>query len=238
MATALKERGNEALKLGKHDDAVRLYTEAIDLEPRNQYLFSNRAAAHAMAGQYDAALNDAQQVCVLAPDWIKGHVRKGAAFKSLKRYSEAAAAYQRALSLEPANAQVKAALAEVEGLQATMSGAGRNWADDLASSDDESAKNAPPARPRADAPGPSRKKMRTASAKPPSASELKAVQSALNDARAPALRACLLQLAKEDAAVCAQIVETVEELGEASSEGDNDEDKVDDKSSDDDGGMI
>jgi tetratricopeptide (TPR) repeat protein len=229
-ASAFKEQGNEALKAGRTAQAVELYSQAIELEPRNHLLYSNRAAALAVLDRYEDALNDAAQVVVLEPKWVKGHARKGAALKSLKRYPEAIAAYQHAQRLEPSNLQVKKALVEVESLQRD---GGRNWADDLASSDeDEPAKPPPRAqvgacgkRPRIDD-VPERgaaasQQPRRGAGPPPRKQELAQAQEALAAANVHTLRACLLQMAKTDAEVCGRIIETVEELAERSSDGDD-----------------
>jgi tetratricopeptide (TPR) repeat protein len=54
-AEELKNAGNERLKAGDYDGAVRLYTEAIALRPDCAVYYSNRAAAY----QY---LNKARRV--------------------------------------------------------------------------------------------------------------------------------------------------------------------------------
>lgn len=45
-ADELKNAGNERLKVGDYDGAVRLYTEAIALRPDCAVYYSNRAAAY------------------------------------------------------------------------------------------------------------------------------------------------------------------------------------------------
>ena len=49
----------------------QLYTEAIDLDPENHILYSNRSAAFAKAEKYDLALTDAEKTMELKPDWAK-----------------------------------------------------------------------------------------------------------------------------------------------------------------------
>lgn len=70
-AASLKEEGNAALKAGRTSEAVDFYSRAIKLEPRNHLLYSNRAAALAVLGKFEEALNDASQVVVLEPLWLK-----------------------------------------------------------------------------------------------------------------------------------------------------------------------
>lgn len=80
------------------------------MDPNNAILFSNRSAAYAGARQWATALEDAQRAVELKPDWAKGWGRQGAALLGLGRTHEAVAAYERALALEPDNAQVRKGL--------------------------------------------------------------------------------------------------------------------------------
>ena len=63
-------------------------------------LYSNRSACHAILGNAEAALKDAE-VCVdLHPDWPRGHARCGVALLKLGRLEEALQAYQIGLGFE------------------------------------------------------------------------------------------------------------------------------------------
>ncbi|KAJ2950290.1 hypothetical protein O0L34_g11655 [Tuta absoluta] len=110
----LKEKGNAALASEQFDQAIKCYTEAIALDPKNHVLFSNRSAAHAKAGNYAAALEDAEKTVSLNSTWSKGYSRKGSALAYLGRYDEAIAAYEKGLELEPGNAQLATGLAETK----------------------------------------------------------------------------------------------------------------------------
>uniref|UniRef100_A0A5S6R2M5 Stress-induced-phosphoprotein 1 n=1 Tax=Trichuris muris TaxID=70415 RepID=A0A5S6R2M5_TRIMR len=100
-AVQLKVRGNIALAEGKYDDAVELYSKAIELEPSNHVLYSNRSAAYAKAGKYTLALSDAEKTVSLKKDWAKGYSRKGAALSLLGRHVEARKSYEEGLKYEP-----------------------------------------------------------------------------------------------------------------------------------------
>lgn len=71
QAIQLKTQGNEALAQNKLDEAIQLYTEAIDLDPYNHILYSNRSAAYTKAEKYELALTDAEKTVELKPDWAK-----------------------------------------------------------------------------------------------------------------------------------------------------------------------
>ena len=67
----LKDQGNKFLQEGKFEDAIRSYSEAIALDPKNHVLYSNRSAAYAKSSQYVKALEDAEKTVQLKPDWGK-----------------------------------------------------------------------------------------------------------------------------------------------------------------------
>lgn len=55
------------------------FTEAINLDPTNHVLYSNRSGAYASLKDFEHALEDANKTTEIKPDWAKGWGRKGAA---------------------------------------------------------------------------------------------------------------------------------------------------------------
>lgn len=55
------------------------FSQAIELEPTNHVLYSNRSGAYASLKNFDKALEDANKTVEIKPDWAKGWGRKGAA---------------------------------------------------------------------------------------------------------------------------------------------------------------
>lgn len=110
----LKLQGNTALSQGKYEDAIKYYTEAIDLDKDNYVLHSNRSAAYAKAGKFNLALSDAQSTIEIKPDWAKGYTRKGSALAYLGRKDDAITAYEQALKLDPSMISVQKDLEELK----------------------------------------------------------------------------------------------------------------------------
>lgn len=71
QAEEFKAKGNAAFQAGKNDEAVEWFTKAIEIDPSNHILFSNRSAAHCASGNYAKALEDATKTTELKPDWAK-----------------------------------------------------------------------------------------------------------------------------------------------------------------------
>lgn len=131
----LKDKGNAALSAGNYEQAIGYYTQAIELDPNNHVLFSNRSAAYAKQGKYEKALEDAEKTVSLKPDWpkvsqtyyyidlqcfniiliflFKGYSRKGTALAFLGRKHEASKAYDEGLKFDPNNQQLLDGLREV-----------------------------------------------------------------------------------------------------------------------------
>lgn len=109
-ANALKDQANDAFKSGDIQGAITLFTQAIDLDPDNHVFYSNRAAAYMKADSKSKALKDAEKCVELAPTWVKGYNRLGAAQQSLKRFDAAIDTYKKGIELEPNNKSLWEAL--------------------------------------------------------------------------------------------------------------------------------
>lgn len=55
------------------------FTQAIELDPQNHVLYSNRSGAYASLKDFEHALRDANKTTEIKPDWAKGWGRKGTA---------------------------------------------------------------------------------------------------------------------------------------------------------------
>ena len=113
MADALKAEGNKAFAAKDFETAVQKFSEAIELDPTNHVLYSNRSGAYASLKQYEKALEDADKTIQIKPDWAKGWGRKGTAEHGIGNLVAAKDAFDEALKLDPSNAQAKSGLDSV-----------------------------------------------------------------------------------------------------------------------------
>ena len=77
MDVELKNKGNVAFQAGQFEEAIKLFSEAIEINPNNHVYFSNRSGAYASLENYEKALEDAEKCVEINPSWAKGYARKG-----------------------------------------------------------------------------------------------------------------------------------------------------------------
>lgn len=108
----LKATGDGHFRAKEYQPAIQAYTDALQLDPTNHIILSNKSAAHLANGEKSKALHDARK-CAEHSDgkWTKGQTRLAAAMASLGRYGEAAGVYSKVLNeLDPQNEVAKKGL--------------------------------------------------------------------------------------------------------------------------------
>lgn len=100
-----KEMGNEYFKKGEYSIAIKHYTEAINRNPDDPKLYSNRAACYTKLAAFDLGLKDCETCVKLDDKFIKGWIRKGKILQGMQQPSKALSAYQKALELDASNAE-------------------------------------------------------------------------------------------------------------------------------------
>jgi len=102
-----KHAGNKFFVKGKIQQAIQLFTEAIDLTPNNHLLYSNRAACYLKIGDWEKALEDSQRCIELDEEFAKGHYRKALSLIELGRLDEALISIKEAYDIEPEDEDIK-----------------------------------------------------------------------------------------------------------------------------------
>ncbi|XP_057763640.1 uncharacterized protein LOC130984956 [Salvia miltiorrhiza] len=111
-AAEAKARADDAFRRKEYMAAVDAYTQAIDFDPTDATLLSNRSLCWIRLGQPDQALADARACKALRPDWPKACYREGAALRLLQKFEDAANAFYEGVTLNPENMELVTAFRE------------------------------------------------------------------------------------------------------------------------------
>jgi stress-induced-phosphoprotein 1 len=100
-ATPAKNRGNGFYKRKQYNEALKAYSEGVDIDPTWHVLYSNRSQTYYQMKKYVEAHADASKAIQVNPDFAKGYHRAANALVKLNRYTDALAvlesAYKRSL---------------------------------------------------------------------------------------------------------------------------------------------
>ncbi|XP_058125350.1 dnaJ homolog subfamily C member 7 isoform X2 [Anopheles ziemanni] len=107
LAEEKKNAGNEEYKSKRYDDALRLYTEAINLSPDTAAYYGNRSACHMMRGDYRAALNDVKKAISIDEKYEKGYIRMAKCSLVLGDVVGTEQAIRKFLSFDPSNTALR-----------------------------------------------------------------------------------------------------------------------------------
>ena len=72
---ALKEAGNKAFGNGSFEEAIKYYTQAIELTPSHIY-YANRANAYLELTNFEACIKDCDEAIRIDPKYVKSYIRK------------------------------------------------------------------------------------------------------------------------------------------------------------------
>lgn len=100
-ALAHNNLGTALAALGRRDEALLQYAEAVRLQPADPVMRNNYGAALAKAGQVVAAVEHYLAALEAKPDFDEAHNNLGAAFVALGRLDEAVAHFRAALAARP-----------------------------------------------------------------------------------------------------------------------------------------
>ncbi|KAF9498108.1 TPR-like protein [Pleurotus eryngii] len=77
QAEKFKQEGNSLMSSKKYDEAIDMYTKAVNLDSTNPVYYSNRAAAHSSKGDHLSAVGDAEKAIEVDPKFTKAYHRLG-----------------------------------------------------------------------------------------------------------------------------------------------------------------
>ncbi|KAI3996895.1 hypothetical protein MKX01_021171 [Papaver californicum] len=113
-AEELKVLANGAFKGNKYNQAIDLYTQAIEINSQNGVYYANRAFAHTKLEEYGSAIQDATKAIEVDPKYSKGYYRRGAAYLAMGKFKDALKDFQQVKKICPNDPDATKKLKECE----------------------------------------------------------------------------------------------------------------------------
>jgi protein O-mannosyl-transferase len=89
--------------LGKHNEAIICYSEALRFEPKDPSVHYNLADSLAAQGKFNEAISRYRQALKFKPNYPEAHINLGATLLKQGEFDEAINHFQQALQIEPNN---------------------------------------------------------------------------------------------------------------------------------------
>jgi small glutamine-rich tetratricopeptide repeat-containing protein alpha len=125
-AEALKNKGNEFFKNQDFDNAIKCYSDAIEIYSSAIY-YCNRGTSYGKLGKHNEALEDLLICVEIDPKYVRGYDRLGCTYMRLNNYPEAVRVFQEGLLVDPNYQDIKTHLQEArQYLEGDMGGMGEN----------------------------------------------------------------------------------------------------------------
>ena len=100
-ALELKEKGNEAHKSGRYNEAIDLYQQALEADSTMIACYTNMAAAQMMTGDYAGAAANCEKASEIDPDAVRPYMRGGRAYLCMGDFDKAEKLFTMALVRDP-----------------------------------------------------------------------------------------------------------------------------------------
>ncbi|XP_042479401.1 protein SGT1 homolog [Macadamia integrifolia] len=101
----IEKKAKEAFVDDNFELAVDLYTQAIEIDPKNADLYADRAQANIKLESYTEAVADANKAIEFDSSMAKAYLRKATACMKLEEYQTAKAALEAGASLAPSESR-------------------------------------------------------------------------------------------------------------------------------------
>lgn len=110
----LKQKAVEHIKAGKHQNAIEVLHEAMELSPNDHTFYSNAAMSALALKNYESVVEYCNECIRLEPSFAKAYYRRATAYKALEMYKEALGDYKKAMELVPEDMLIRDGLKECE----------------------------------------------------------------------------------------------------------------------------
>ncbi|XP_077207913.1 sperm-associated antigen 1 [Paroedura picta] len=116
MFNTLKNKGNEFVKKGEYEEALRKYNECMELKPEESTIYTNRALCYLKLSKYEEARKECDYVLHMDDSNIKALYRRALAYKGLQNYKASIDDLNKILLKDPSIDEAKKELQETTQL--------------------------------------------------------------------------------------------------------------------------
>ena len=95
------DAGNQNLKAGKFDDAIKNFNDAIEIDDECIPAYNGRGIAYANKKDFDAAIKDFDKTIKLDPKYAEGYSNRGEAYADKGDAQKALDDFNKAIELDP-----------------------------------------------------------------------------------------------------------------------------------------
>ena len=108
-----KQEGVKLFHAGKYEEAIAMFNSALELNPNDEVLYSNRSSCYLHLKDYKRAMEDAETCIRLKPKWERGYYRKGMVFFEQQEYIDAATSFYQGCEIAPADKKLSGKVGKV-----------------------------------------------------------------------------------------------------------------------------
>lgn len=102
--SAKKDEGNTAFRNGRFEEANKLYSQALEIDPLNVFtnskLYNNRATVLAKLNRHDAAIADCNKAIQLDEKYLKAYMRRAKCYMDSEQYEDAVKDYEKIFKMD------------------------------------------------------------------------------------------------------------------------------------------
>ncbi|MDH3929743.1 MAG: tetratricopeptide repeat protein, partial [Deltaproteobacteria bacterium] len=110
------QQGLSFLEFGQYDEAIRAFSEAIELSPQYSEAYRNRGLAWAKKGEFDQAISDFTKAVEINPGDGQAYYNRGTVWAEKGALKWGLTDAEKALSLEPNNKTFQKLVTAVQGM--------------------------------------------------------------------------------------------------------------------------
>ncbi|KAG7402280.1 Leucine-rich repeat serine/threonine-protein kinase 2 [Phytophthora boehmeriae] len=117
-----KKDGDDALRKKKFELAIKCYSQAIELDPRNDWIYLHRSIANAACGEHAKAIDDASKCIRINYRQVEGYYRLALALHAAGQQDQALNTLYRGQEVDPRHSGITRFISQLEEEQAKTAG--------------------------------------------------------------------------------------------------------------------